>query len=297
MVARILINGANGQLGKELRSIQHAFPDFEFYFLSKTEWNIADDHQSVCAIKSIQPNFLIHTAAYTKVDDAEHDMARCMELNAYASGRIAHICQEYKVRMIYLSSDYVFHQHESHLIPESQTKNPVGIYAKSKSLGEDLVLQSGAECLIIRTSWLYSSAGNNFVKTMLRLSKSMHSIRVVNDQLGSPTYARDLAETILHLITKWQSQSLLPEYPVFHFSNSGICSWYDFAKEIFQIAQIDVCVLPISTQEFGAKAPRPPFSGLDCSKIENFLDMPCDSWRSGLHRCLDQLLKFSKEEL
>jgi len=290
MAIKILINGANGQLGKDLQDLTHLFPQFQFKFFSHDEWDVCDDRQSQAILQSLSANYLIHAAAYTQVDDAETNSSKCIEINANASGRIANICAFQRTRMIYISSDYVFHQEKPDLIKESTQKNPRGVYATSKSMGEDLVTQSGAESLILRTSWLYSSHGHNFVKTMLRISKTKDVINVVNDQVGSPTYAYDLGTAILNLITKWELHPLPEDGPIFHYSNEGTCSWYEFAKYIFELAGISITVNPISTLSFGSKTPRPPFSGLDCSKFESWVNMKRPHWKIALQRCMQKLI-------
>ncbi|MBK9108231.1 MAG: dTDP-4-dehydrorhamnose reductase [Saprospiraceae bacterium] len=295
MPIKILVNGSNGQLGKELQDIQNQYPDLDIKFYAKNEWDINSEIHSQRILEIEKADYLIHTAAYTKVDLAEVNSEICFQLNAYAPQFIAGICKKYKTRMLYISSDYVFSNNEPALITEDTPKATKGVYAKSKSLGEDLILDILPECLIIRTSWLYSSYGHNFVKTMLHLGQKSSKIKVVNDQTGSPTYARHLAHALLKMITQTAGKTLDLKNRVFHYSNQGTCTWYEFAIEIFKYSQINVELEKISTNDFGAAAPRPSYSGLDCSRIQQQFEFNIPTWKVALHECLDRILPNNKD--
>lgn len=295
MPIKIIVNGANGQLGKELQDIQTQYPDLNIKFYTKNEWDISSETDSKRILEFERANYLIHAAAYTKVDLAETMSDLCFQLNAYAPQMIAGLCQKSKTRMLFISSDYVFSNNKGSLINEDSPKSAKGIYAKSKSLGEDLILETLADSLIFRTSWLYSGFGHNFVKTMLLLAQKNNIIKVVNDQTGSPTYARHLAHALLNIITQTAGKTLDQNNRVFHYSNLGTCTWLEFAIEIFKYSQIKVEIEPISTSDFGAAAPRPSFSGLDCSLIQQHFKFKIPTWKEALHECLDAILPLYKD--
>ncbi len=286
---RILVSGSNGQLGMELTQIAQYYPDWSFTFFNHADWDITDERLSNSIIKDSGAHVLINTAAYTKVDLAESESDLCFRVNALGPKILASACKQTETLLIHLSTDYVFHQNEAVLLKEGDKKNPMGVYAQSKSDGEDAVLFENPESLIIRCSWLYSSYGHNFVKTMLRLGQSQPLLRVVKDQRGSPTYAEDLAKTILEII---RLKSMSPEVfqpGVFHYCNEGLCSWLEFAAEIFAYCGIEVELRGITTLEYAAAAPRPYFSGLDCTKIKNTFHIEIPEWKESLHHCLDKI--------
>lgn len=293
MSIKVLVNGARGQLGKELNAISNGYPHLNLKFYSKEEWDICSDSESKRILALEAPAYLIQAAAYTKVDLAENNPALCFDINAHAPQKIAALCKYHNTRMFYLSSDYVFFNNGRVLIPEEAPKNPKGIYAQSKSLGEDLVLEANAESIVIRTSWLFSTYGHNFVKTMLRLCHTQNSIKVVGDQTGSPTYARHLAHALLKMITQTANYPL--NNRVYHYSNLGTCTWHDFASEIFNYIKMKVELVKISTEDYGALAPRPAFSGLNCSRIQNQFQLAIKPWNEALHECLDRILPDLKE--
>ncbi len=284
---RILITGANGQLGQELNQLSHLHPDFEFIFYTKSEWDIGNFEQSESIIHKMNANFLINTAAYTKVDLAENEKDLCYKINAEAPKQLARYCRNHQTKFIHLSTDYVFNSDSKVPLTEMARKNPIGVYATSKSIGEDELMIENPESIIIRTSWLYSSFGHNFVKTMCNLSRTHKTIKVVSDQTGNPTYAKNLAEAILLMISWMTSNENQNIRGYFHYSNLGSCTWYEFAQEIFNYIKADVNLINISTMEYGAKAHRPLFSSLDCSKIQNTFKINIPNWKLSLHECLD----------
>ncbi|WP_102275740.1 dTDP-4-dehydrorhamnose reductase [Cytobacillus massiliigabonensis] len=246
----ILITGAHGQLGKELE--KQLCPSYTVICLGKKDLDITNKNQVDHVISHYKPQLIIHAAAFTAVDQCEIEPKKAMEVNALGTQYIAQAANKIQARMFYISSDYVFDGKKNQPYTEEDEPNPQSIYGLSKWMGERLVLQC-QNTTIIRTSWLYGHGGNNFVKTMLNLSKIGKEIKVVNDQVGSPTYVNDLTEVILQLIHKKNG--------IYHISNSGSCTWHEFARAIFEEAGVNSdFVLPITTGEYKALAPRPQFS-------------------------------------
>ncbi|MBK8955868.1 MAG: dTDP-4-dehydrorhamnose reductase [Saprospiraceae bacterium] len=287
MPIKILVNGAHGQLGQELKAIEEQYPQIHFSFYTKEEWDVCSEIDSANILADAKAHYLIHAAAYTRVDQAETQRDECFKINCQAAESIARFCYQQHTRMIYISSDYVFFKDQPGLICEDEPKNPKGVYAESKSQGEDLVLKTHPESIIIRTSWLYSSFGHNFVKTMLNLGKNRNTLNIVNDQTGSPTYARNLAHALASIATQTAGKSLNQYQRILHFSDEGTCTWLEFATEIFKYKNIQMELNGISTEKYGAPAPRPHYSSLDCSRIaEQFFVFP-KNWKVALHECLD----------
>lgn len=286
---RIAVTGANGQLGRELVHLSGEYSDFEFHFYSRTAWNITSRNQSEQILNQIKPDFLINTAAYTKVDLAEEEAQRCFEINAEAPKMLAELCKNTDTQLIHISTDYVFNSNNLRAFKEEDLKNPIGVYAQSKSKGEDLIYQLNPRSIILRTSWLYSSYGQNFVRTMIKLGQSHKTLSIVADQIGSPTYARDLASCILQICFQNIHSEKLPASGFFHYCNEGQCSWYEFAKEIFSYLSLDINIKPITTKEYNAKAWRPAYSSLDCTKIKHTFSMQIPHWKDSLHNCLNLL--------
>lgn len=292
---KILVTGADGQLGWEIQQAARSAYPGGYSFFNKQQWDITDSSSNLKILSEAKADILINTAAYTQVDLAENDSNRCFELNTRAPANLAGICQRLGTRYIHISTDYVFHLDQHLPIPEHHPKNPQGVYARSKSEGEDAVLAHAPDSIILRTSWLYSSHGRNFVKTMLRLGRERDSIQVVNDQYGSPTYARDLAQIIQMIAFQLVTHKDSVIQGIYHYCNEGICSWYEFAKEIFQYSGLEVRLDPITTEAFGSAAARPPYSKLDCQKIKDQFQLTIPEWKSSLHNCLDLLSHPIKE--
>ncbi|HEX6182051.1 MAG TPA: dTDP-4-dehydrorhamnose reductase, partial [Chitinophagaceae bacterium] len=221
---RILITGANGQLGNEFRMLESGFPGYEFIFLSRQDLSITDKDSVQNVFKTYKPAWCVNCAAYTAVDKAESEREQAVAINATAAGLLAAACAQYNSGFIHISTDYVFDGSSAIPYRENDATGPINVYGESKLLGEQLVMKNDPRAIIIRTSWVYSFFGNNFVKTMMRLMKERESINVVEDQVGSPTYAADLAQVIMHIITQGSNAS-----GIFHFSNEGRISWYEFA--------------------------------------------------------------------
>jgi dTDP-4-dehydrorhamnose reductase len=287
----IIVSGKNGQLGKELKNLVSSDQSFEFIFLGKEELNIADEPSLKNIFHKYSPACFINCAAYTAVDKAETEQDQAYIINAEAVGNIAKYCHQFKTKLIHISTDYVFDGRGDKPYREADATNPVNYYGYTKWLGEQLALNNDPETIVIRSSWVYSTYGNNFVKTMLRLMKEKKEIDVVNDQFGSPTYAGDLAETILTIVHEAQSSKPKAEslQGIFHFSNEGIISWYDFAVAIKEMKQFDCIIHPIPTSSYPTTAKRPAYSGLDKTKICETFNIQLKNWKESLKECLQLL--------
>jgi dTDP-4-dehydrorhamnose reductase len=283
---RIAVTGSNGQLGKEFARIAALHPRFQFTFLSKEEFPLEDNKKIETWLIRHPIDIFIHCAAYTAVDKAESEIEKAFKLNSEAPGLIATILSKEKAQLIYISTDYIFDGTSTVPLKEDNATNPVNIYGASKLEGEHLVLQNNPLSQVIRTSWLYSSFGNNFVKTMMRLMKERKFIRVVNDQKGSPTYAGDLAEAILQMLEK---ENFIPG--IYHYSNEGETTWYEFAEEIKKLTGSTCEILPIPTSDYPTPAKRPTYSLMDKSKIKKVYGIQIPNWQTSLAFCIEILKK------
>lgn len=280
----ILVTGANGQLGKELQVLAALYDDFDFVFTGRAELNIQEAEQVEQFFAKHQPAFCINCAAYTAVDKAETEKELAYLANSGATAILAEATHRHQSKFIHISTDYVFDGNSSIPYKENDRTNPLSVYGASKLEGEKLCLHHNPDAIIIRTSWVYSAFGNNFVKTMLRLMKDRPSINVVNDQIGSPTYAADLALCILTIILgKWQAG-------IYHYSNQGRISWYEFAEVIKEFTHSNCVVNPIPSSQYPTPVKRPAFSLLDTHKIRQTFDVEIPEWKDGLERCLQKLL-------
>jgi dTDP-4-dehydrorhamnose reductase len=282
---KILVTGANGQLGKELRDIASNFPQFEFLFLSREDMPIHHYELVRNTFDGFKPDYCVNCAAYTAVDKAEQEIELANIINAESVGILAAISREHHCKFIHISTDYVFRGDSPKPYVEIDTTGPVSVYGKTKLAGELEALKQNQDTIIIRTSWVYSYYGNNFVKTMMRLMKDRSEISVVNDQIGSPTWAADLASFIIHIIS-------FPEWHagIYHFSNTGEISWYDFAVEIKKLIKSNTIIHPIPTSAYPTPAQRPAFSLLDKSKIKTVFGYTPPDWKQSLKQCIDRLL-------
>ena len=293
MATKILVTGANGQLGQELKDISFINKELKFEFHDRTTLDILSEKNVSKSISKFKPDFLINCAAYTKVDHAEIEKELAFSINATALEYLSEACNKSGTTLIHISTDYVYDSINKRPLIENDPLNPEGNYANSKKDGEDILQSVADKWIIIRTSWVYSSYGNNFVKTMLRLGRGMDEINIVDDQIGTPTYAKDIAGVLIVLIKKLASAqhntSLTNE--IYNFSNSGYTSWDDFARKIFELSNIECHVTGISTKDYGAKASRPLWSVLSKEKIESSLNIKIRNWEAALAECLDILLK------
>ena len=282
----ILVTGSNGQLGSEL---QHLVADFDeegyrFIFTDVAELDITDRQAVSCFVEDNNVSILINCAAYTAVDKAEHDPEKADLLNRVAPGYLAEAMEAVGGTMIQISTDYVFDGMGHMPYREDAPTHPTGVYGRTKLAGEEEVICGCTGSMVIRTAWLYSTFGNNFVKTMLRLGREREHLSVVFDQIGTPTYARDLAKVILTIVRA----GIKPG--VFHYTNEGVCSWYDFARAVHRFAGLNSCdVRPVHTGEYPAEAPRPHYSVLDKTKIKEAYAIQIPWWEDSLKECVEAL--------
>lgn len=279
----ILVSGANGQLGCEIRAIAAKYPQFNFLFPSKDVLSVSDLAAVMAHFKDEPISWCINCAAYTAVDKAESEKDAAFSVNAEGAKNIAQACKHYTIQLIHISTDYVFDGTGNSPYKETDTTNPLGVYGASKLKGEQLVMANDPSAIIIRTSWLYSSFGNNFVKTMLRLMKERESINVVSDQQGCPTYAADLAAVLMQIIAAGKTEK---KAGIYHYANAGITSWYQFALAIKELSKSNCSVNPISTDQYPTAAKRPAYSVLDTKKIRDTFDISIPDWKVSLQACL-----------
>lgn len=288
---KLLITGAYGQLGNEIKILSENYPQWEFLFTDADSLDITNGDAVMDYFFVNKPDYVINCAAYTAVDKAEDEIETAGRINAIAPGTLANVAKRFSAKIIHVSTDYVFDGKAFLPLIETDEVNPTGVYGKSKLAGEQHCMKENPASVIIRTSWLYSSFGNNFVKTMLRLAKERESLKVVFDQVGSPTYAADLAKAILDIINLADNdaEKLVPG--IYHYSNEGAISWYDFAKAIFETAEIDCKVSPVLSDEFPTPTKRPNYSVLNKSKIKNTFGLQIPYWKDSLKDCLDKMEK------
>ena len=288
---KILVTGSNGQLGKELKKLAASFPQFDFTFLSREDLPIHHFEMVRNYFNVYHPQYLINCAAYTAVDIAEQENDRAFQVNGEAVAVLAAICKEHHTKFIHISTDYVFDGTASTPYKEDSPTNPQSVYGASKLEGEKQALQFNPDSIVIRTSWVYSEYGKNFVKTMLKLIQEKEEINVVNDQVGSPTYTADLAEAILNIIQWPQTHDsrLTTLGGVYHYSNEGIISWYDFAVAIKELIGSSCRINPIPTSQYPTPAKRPAYSVLDKTKIQKAFGIELKGWKKSLARCLAYL--------
>ncbi|WP_395167000.1 dTDP-4-dehydrorhamnose reductase [Francisella salimarina] len=296
---KVLITGSNGQLGSELKELvsnsKLEIQNYTFIFADSKLLDITD-HQAVK--KFIVDNdikVIINCAAYTAVDKAETDIEMVDKINHLAVANMAIVAKEHEIKLVHISTDYVFDGQNYKPYIESDVTNPQGVYGATKLAGEQAILDINPKnSIIIRTSWVYSYYGNNFVKTMLRLGRERDSLGVIYDQVGTPTYAKDLAEVILDILRKNQyCQSELvseSQVKIYNYSNEGVASWYDFAKEIMDIANISCQVNPIETKDYPTPAKRPHYSVLNKSKIKSDFNIKIPYWKDSLKDCVTRIL-------
>ena len=276
-----MVTGANGQLGSELRLVASA----DYLFTDIAELDISNEDAVIAFVERNKIDTIINCAAYTNVDRAEEEPEIAERVNTTAVALLARVARRYNARLIHISTDYIFGAEAFDTpIAESTWPAPLGVYGRTKLLGERAIEESGCDYVIIRTSWLYSTYGKNFVKTILRLAAERDELRVVNDQIGSPTYAKDLASVIVQICEREGFES-----GVYHYSNRGEISWCDFAQAIVEIGGAKCRVTPCTTAEYGAKAPRPAYSVLDTSKICKALRCDIPDWRDSLAECIKSM--------
>lgn len=281
---KILVTGANGQLGSEIKVLASNYPQFEFIFTDIEDFPLDKTDEIITNFKRIQPKIVINCAAYTAVDKAEQDQQVADAINHIAIATLATLCKESEVKLIHISTDYVFDGTSPIAYKEDDQPNPKSVYGITKLAGETACLKNCPESIIIRTAWVYSEFGNNFVKTMLRLMSERESLGVVNDQVGSPTYAADLAQVILTILDskKWQAG-------IYHYSNAGEISWYDFAQDIKEIAHKTCEIKGVPASSYPTPAERPAYSLLDKSKIKAVYDIDAVDYKISLKKMMARL--------
>jgi len=287
----ILVTGANGQLGNEMRIVSRGRSD-RYIFTDVEELDITSFEAISKCVKENDIKIIVNCAGYTNVEKAEDDEKTAELLNAQAVEYLAKACKDNDATLIHISTDYVFGGNEGNTPrTEDEPVNPTGAYGRTKLHGEQAIEKVGCKHVIIRTAWLYSEFGNNFVKTMRKLTSERDSLKVVFDQVGTPTYALDLAKTILVFIEelKTPNSSLLTSNSIYHFSNEGVISWYDFAKEICELSGNTCDIQPCHSDEFPSKVKRPSYSVLDKTKIKNKLNITIPHWKESLKNCIKNL--------
>lgn len=284
----ILVTGANGQLGNEMRNLAPKSKKDQYFFTDVEELDITDLDAIRDFITTSEINIVVNCAAYTNVDKAEDDIATADLINNQAVENLAIAAKESNATLIHVSTDYVFQGNKNLPYKECEPTAPLGVYGRTKLAGEESIQKVGCNYLIFRTAWLYSEYGNNFVKTMMRLTAEKESLKVVFDQVGTPTYAGDLASVIFNIIEKDQYKN---NQNIYHFSNEGVCSWYDFAREISCIAGTQCNIQPCYSAEFPSKVTRPTFSVLDKTKLKEDFQISVPYWKDSLVKCINKLTK------
>jgi dTDP-4-dehydrorhamnose reductase len=277
----VLVTGANGQLGQALQKASQAVSEIRFVFTDSKMLDITNPDNCQSVFEEFQPDFCINCAAYTAVDKAESEADLAHKINVIGVENLAENCKKHNTTLIHLSTDFVFDGEKSNPYSENDIPNPKNVYGQTKLEGEQAIQALLEKYYIIRTSWVYSEFGNNFYKTMLRLASERESLNVVNDQIGTPTNANCLAKAIIDII-KHPTSSNQPSYGIYHFSNEGICSWYDFAQKIFELHNIPIPLNPIPTSSYPTAAIRPKYSVLDKTKIKATFSIQIKSWEDAL---------------
>jgi dTDP-4-dehydrorhamnose reductase len=285
----ILVTGANGQVGSEFRVLSKTYPQYNFLFAAKDELSIDDIDSVKKYFDTNNIQYCVNCAAYTAVDKAETEEEKAFLINADAVGNLAAICKIKGAQFIHISTDYVFDGSATSPYLESSNVHPLGVYGTSKLKGEQLAVENNPDTIIIRTSWVYSSFGNNFVKTMLRLMKDRESIGVVNDQYGCPTYAADLANAIMQIISTNHQSAISNQQLIYNYSNSGIINWYQFAVAIKELTNSKCIVNSIPGSQYPTPAKRPQYSVLDTTKIRETFAIAIPDWKDSLVKCLELL--------
>lgn len=285
----ILVTGANGQLGSELAALQATYNQYQFIFTDRTQLDLANPESIEQFFAKNTVHYCINAAAYTAVDKAESEQEKAFAINAQGVELLAQQCQRIDAKLLHISTDYVYHNHENSPLLESDRKQPRSIYGKSKLQGENLALSACRHTLIVRTSWVYSAFGTNFVKTMLRLGQERPALRVVSDQIGSPTYARDLAQALLEIVAHVDNNPQFDQWGVYQYSNEGVCSWYDFAHAIFELTATPCQVQPIESKDYPTPATRPTYSVMNKNRLKTVFGLTIPHWRDSLRVCLQQL--------
>lgn len=286
----VLVTGADGQLGSELKALTGRLNlPFRFLYTDAEQLDITDREQIASYVNDYQIQYVVNCAAYTAVDKAETDAEKAYAVNTTAVENIALVAKQYGVKVIHISTDFVFDGKSSVPYTEKMEANPLSVYGKSKLKGEEALQEHAGDWIILRTSWLYSEFGSNFVKTMMRVMNEREQLSIVADQRGTPTYAADLAEMILHLLQQAEENEW--KGGVYHFSNRGETTWFGFAEEIRRLAELERCeLIPLKSEEYNSVAERPAYSVMDLSKICNTFSVVIPTWQEALGRCIRKII-------
>ncbi len=279
----VLVVGGLGQLGQSIQFISSKYPEITFKYVDVDEMDITDEVQVQHKFQEIKPLYCINAAAYTAVDKAETDVEKAHAINVTGVENIAKACKQNNTVLLHVSTDFVFDGNQTTPYTENDAPNPLGVYGQTKLDGEKVIPTILSKHYIVRTAWLYSQFANNFMKTMIRLGQERDSLSVVNDQIGTPTHAVDLAEVLVAIIAK-NAFSKDENYGLYHFSNEGECSWFDFAAKIFEVNHINIELTPIPTSAYPTPAKRPKYSVLDKTKIKKVFDVEMSKWEDSLVR-------------
>lgn len=279
----VLVTGANGQLGQAIQFVAGNHPNIDFVFCSSSDLDTTNKQNCDSVFNKEKPDFCINAAAYTAVDKAESEPEQAHLINCIGAKNLAESCKNFNAKLIHISTDFVFDGSKNTPYNETDLTNPKGVYGQTKLDGEIAIEEVFDAYFIIRTSWVYSQFGNNFMKTMLRLANERTSLSVVNDQIGTPTNAVDLAECLVTIITE-HSKLNTEHYGIYNFSNEGQCSWFDFAKKIFEINQVKIDITPIPTTQFPTPAERPKYSVLNKTKIKTVFGIDIKPWEQSIER-------------
>ena len=286
---RVLLTGSNGQLGSEIRELAANYRKLDFVFKNLPELDICNFEVLQAFIIDNNINAVINCAAYTAVDRAEEDAETAEQVNSMGVANLVNALQAVNGKLIHISTDYVFDGDHFFPYKESDPVSPIGVYGKTKRAGELAVINGAIDSIVIRTSWLYSAYGNNFVKTMLRLGSEKENLGVIFDQVGTPTYARDLANTCLKILCENSSENISKNGNLYHYSNEGVTSWYDFAISIMELGGMYCKVKPIQTKDYSTLAKRPHYSVLNKSKIKTDFKIEIPYWRDSLKDCIKKI--------
>lgn len=274
---KVLVTGASGQLGQAIQFVKDKFAGLSFYFVNSEEGDITNKSKLASLADSIKPDYCINAAAYTAVDKAESEPEKARLINVEGAANLAEVCKEYSITLIHISTDFVFDGTGATPYTEEDTTNPASVYGLTKRDGELKIQELLKQHYIIRTSWVYSQFGNNFMKTMLRVARERESLNVVDDQQGTPTHAVDLAKALCEIILADKK-----EYGIYNYSNEGQTTWYGFAKKIFEVNNIAIDLRPIPTSQYPTPAKRPAYSVLDKSRIKEVFGIKIRSWEEAL---------------
>lgn len=289
-IKTILVTGSSGQLGQSLKMITKEYPDYDFIFAQREQLDLSNGKSITEFFKQNKFDLIINCAAYTAVDKAESEPELADKINHQAVKQLAELAQQHNTRLIHISTDYVFNGTQYRPYIETDNVAPQSVYGETKLKGEQALLAiMPNNALIIRTSWVYSEYGNNFVKTMLRLGKERDALNVIFDQVGTPTYAHDLAQAIMAIVNNHTFKQANVNSEIYHYSNEGVCSWYDFAKTIFELNNVSCDVSPIETKDYPTPAIRPHYSLLNQAKIKQSYKLTIPYWKNSLKQCLNKL--------